>query len=80
MNDVTESIDKPSLRGVSHVWAFFVSLFSGAALVMLARDEDAALVALATTSLTVSLLIARVSSLVLSFCTLPLVVIPCCCC
>ena len=46
MNDVTESIDKPSLRGVSHVWAFFVSLFSGAALVMLARDEDAALVAL----------------------------------
>ena len=48
--------------------------------VLNSNKSSAALVALATTSLTVSLLIARVSSLVLSFCTLPLVVVPCCCC
>jgi hemolysin III len=46
VNEETDPIDKPKLRGVSHSWAFFLSLVSGAALVALARDGDAARVAL----------------------------------
>ncbi|MGB7588260.1 MAG: hemolysin III family protein [Solirubrobacterales bacterium] len=34
---------KPKLRGVSHEWAFFVSLFLGAALIIAARTEKATL-------------------------------------
>jgi hemolysin III len=41
-----DPLEKPRLRGVSHAWAFVLSLFSGAALVALARDTDATLVAL----------------------------------
>jgi hemolysin III len=36
---------KPRLRGVSHQWAFFVSLFTGAVLVMLAPNGEALLAA-----------------------------------
>ncbi len=46
MNEEPNQPDKPRFRGVSHAWAFFVSLFSGAALVALARDSEAAGVAL----------------------------------
>ncbi len=34
---------KPRLRGVSHEWAFFVSLFLGAALIIAAKTEKATL-------------------------------------
>jgi hemolysin III len=34
---------KPRLRGVSHEWAFFVSLFLGAALIVAAKTEKATL-------------------------------------
>jgi hemolysin III len=34
---------KPKLRGVSHEWAFFVSLFLGAALIVAAKTERATL-------------------------------------
>ena len=46
MQEQPDPLEKPRLRGVSHAWAFVLSLFSGAALVALARDTDAALVAL----------------------------------
>ena len=46
MSEPTEPSEKPRWRGVSHIWAFFLSLFSGAALVALARDTDARVVAL----------------------------------
>ena len=36
---------KPRLRGVSHQWAFFVSLFTGAVLVLLAPNGEALLAA-----------------------------------
>ena len=36
---------KPRLRGVSHQWAFFVSLFTGAVLVVLAPNGEALLAA-----------------------------------
>jgi hemolysin III len=35
---MTEALPKPRLRGVSHQWAFFVSLVTGAALVIAAPD------------------------------------------
>src|SRR5215210_2390087 len=51
----SRSLDKPRLRGVLHQWAFFVSLASGVALVLIApggRPRLAALVyALAVPSL-----------------------------
>ncbi len=37
---------KPRLRGVSHRWAFFASLFTGVALVLVARDMRAAAAAI----------------------------------
>ena len=46
MQAASDELDKPKLRGVSHVWAFFFSLFSGGALVALARDSDATIIAL----------------------------------
>ena len=39
MTEVHQSSEKPTLRGVSHVAAFFVSLFSGAALIALSADD-----------------------------------------
>jgi hemolysin III len=39
------AIPKPKWRGVSHQWAFFVSLFAGAALVVFAPDGKATLAA-----------------------------------
>ena len=37
--DVAQRIPKPRLRGVSHQWAFFVSLLAGAALVVAAQGS-----------------------------------------
>ena len=39
------AVVKPKLRGVSHEWAFFVSLFLGAALVIAAKTPQATLAA-----------------------------------
>jgi hemolysin III len=36
---------KPKLRGVSHQWAFFVSIFTGAVLILLAPNGQAAMAA-----------------------------------
>ncbi len=38
--DVAQKIPKPRLRGVSHQWAFFVSLVTGAALILAASGGE----------------------------------------
>jgi len=43
--DAANAIPKPRLRGVSHQWAFFVSLVAGAALVIFAPEGEATLAA-----------------------------------
>ena len=43
--DAANAIPKPRLRGVSHQWAFFVSLVAGAALVIFAPEGKATLAA-----------------------------------
>jgi hemolysin III len=43
--EAANAIPKPRLRGVSHQWAFFVSLVAGAALVILAPEGKATLAA-----------------------------------
>ena len=43
--EAANAIPKPRLRGVSHQWAFFVSLAAGAALVIFAPDGEATLAA-----------------------------------
>jgi hemolysin III len=43
--DSVKELVKPRLRGVSHQWAFFVSLVTGLALVLSAPDEEARLAA-----------------------------------
>ena len=37
------AVVKPKLRGVSHEWAFFISLFLGAALIIAAKTPKATL-------------------------------------